>query len=64
MVAAHSVDAVIGWHTSAVRERIAPRLDGRVRYLYTAVYESGERTYLAKAEGLEFDVLAEIDQGD
>lgn len=37
------VDAVIGWHTSAVREALAPRLHGRVPYVFTNVYEGGER---------------------
>ena len=44
LVTSRSVDAVVGWHTSAVRERVAPVLQGRVPYLYTAVYEGGERT--------------------
>lgn len=38
------VDAVVGWHISAVRRRIAPRVAGRVPYVYTALYEGGERT--------------------
>ena len=44
LVTSGAVDAVVGWHTSAVRQRLAPRLRGRVPYLYTAVYEGGERT--------------------
>lgn len=44
MVASGAVAAVTGWHTSAVREAIAPRLQGRVPYVYTAVYEGGEHT--------------------
>lgn len=44
LVASGSVSAVTGWHTSAVREKVAPRLRGRVPYVYTAVYEGGERT--------------------
>ncbi len=44
LVTSRSVDAVIGWHTSAVRERVAPVLQSRVPYLYTALYEGGERT--------------------
>ncbi|GAA4875862.1 substrate-binding domain-containing protein [Pseudonocardia benzenivorans] len=39
-----AVDAVCGWHTSAVRQQLAPRLQGRVPYVYTAVYEGGEQT--------------------
>ena len=38
------VDAVAGWHISAVREVVAPRIDGRVPYVYTALYEGGERS--------------------
>ena len=38
------VDAVVGWHTSAVRRALAPRIAGRVPYVYTAQYEGGERT--------------------
>lgn len=38
------VEAVAGWHTSAVRKAVAPRLRGRVPYIYTAVYEGGEHT--------------------
>lgn len=44
LVGSGAVDAVAGWHTSAVRQAIAPRLQGRVPYVYTAVYEGGERT--------------------
>jgi len=43
MVELGIAEAVVGWHTSAVRERLAPRLRGRVPYVYTAVYEGGER---------------------
>ncbi|ODT98701.1 MAG: hypothetical protein ABS81_27255 [Pseudonocardia sp. SCN 72-86] len=39
-----AVQAVTGWHTSAVRQTLAPRLRGRVPYVYTAVYEGGEHT--------------------
>ncbi len=37
-----TVDAVVGWHISAVREAVAPRIAGRVPYVYTALYEGGE----------------------
>jgi urea transport system substrate-binding protein len=43
LVTAGSVDAVAGWHISAVREVVAPRINGRVPYVYTALYEGGER---------------------
>lgn len=42
LVDSGQVEAVTGWHTSAVRECLAPRLRGRVPYVYTAVYEGGE----------------------
>ncbi|WP_285596832.1 substrate-binding domain-containing protein [Actinomycetospora sp. NBRC 106378] len=44
LVRAGRVDAVVGWHISAVRHRIAPRVAGQVPYVYTALYEGGERT--------------------
>ena len=43
LITAGVVDAVAGWHISAVREVVAPRIDGRVPYIYTALYEGGER---------------------
>lgn len=44
LVTSASVSAVTGWHTSAVRQAVAPRLHGQVPYVYTALYEGGERT--------------------
>jgi ABC-type branched-subunit amino acid transport system substrate-binding protein len=44
LVSAGAIDAVAGWHISAVREVVAPRIDGRVPYVYTALYEGGERS--------------------
>jgi urea transport system substrate-binding protein len=38
------VDAVVGWHISAVRRAVAPRIASRVPYIYTALYEGGEHT--------------------
>lgn len=38
------VEAVVGWHISAVRREMAPRVAGEVPYVYTALYEGGERT--------------------
>lgn len=38
------VQAVAGWHLSAVRQAVAPRIAGRVPYVYSALYEGGERT--------------------
>jgi ABC-type branched-subunit amino acid transport system substrate-binding protein len=44
LVSMRAVDAVVGWHTSAVRKALLPRIAGRVPYIYTAQYEGGERT--------------------
>jgi urea transport system substrate-binding protein len=44
LVDAGLVDAVVGWHISAVRQAVVPRIAGRVPYVYTALYEGGERT--------------------
>ncbi|MGW1874411.1 substrate-binding domain-containing protein [Streptomyces sp. NPDC001975] len=44
LVAPGAVDGVVGWHTSAVRQALLPRIAGRVPYVYTAQYEGGERT--------------------
>lgn len=38
------VDAVSGWHISAVRQAVAPVVAGRVPYVYAPLYEGGERT--------------------
>lgn len=37
------VEAVVGWHISAVRNAVAPRIADLVPYVYTALYEGGER---------------------
>ena len=42
LVSARAVDAVVGWQISAVRNAVAPRIAGRVPYVYTALYEGGE----------------------
>src|ERR1051326_3522520 len=36
LVSAGAVQAVTGWHISAFREAVAPRIRGRVPYAYTA----------------------------
>lgn len=41
-VDAGEVDALVGWHTSAVRRALVREVGGRVPYFYTAVYEGGE----------------------
>src|SRR5437868_9447036 len=44
LITSGAVDAVTGWHISAVRQAVAPRIAGRVPYTYTPLYEGGERT--------------------
>ncbi|RKS77144.1 amino acid/amide ABC transporter substrate-binding protein (HAAT family) [Actinomadura pelletieri DSM 43383] len=44
LVVSGAVQAVTGWHVSTVRQRIVPRVAGRVPYVYTALYEGGERS--------------------
>lgn len=43
LIDAGRVDAVTGWHISAVREVVAPTIAGRVPYVYTPDYEGGEQ---------------------
>lgn len=43
LVDAGAVDAVTGWHISAVRNAVAPVTAGRIPYVYTSLYEGGER---------------------
>lgn len=38
-----AIDGIVGWHLSHVRRAIAARLDGAVPYVYSALYEGGER---------------------
>ncbi len=37
------IDALTGWHISSVREAVAPVTTGRIPYVYTSLYEGGER---------------------
>jgi urea transport system substrate-binding protein len=43
LITAGQVNAVMGWHISAVRQAVAPRIADRVPYVYTPLYEGGER---------------------
>jgi ABC-type branched-subunit amino acid transport system substrate-binding protein len=43
LVSRGQVDAVVGTHTSAVRRALAPQIADRVPYVYTSIYEGGER---------------------
>ncbi|GAA1331649.1 substrate-binding domain-containing protein [Pseudonocardia xinjiangensis] len=50
LLSAGAVEAVTGWHISAVRQQVAPIVSGRAPYVYSPLYEGGERTpgvYLA-----------------
>jgi urea transport system substrate-binding protein len=44
LVAAGEVDALIGMHTSAVRQRVVRAVGGQVPFVYTPLYEGGETT--------------------
>jgi urea transport system substrate-binding protein len=44
LVSMGAVHGVTGWHISSVRQAVAPRIAHRVPYVYTALYEGGERT--------------------
>ena len=44
LVADGRVEAVVGWHVSAVRQAVAPRVARPAPYVYSALYEGGERT--------------------
>lgn len=44
LLADDAVDTVLGMHISAVRNALAPRVAGRVPYIYTPLYEGGEST--------------------
>lgn len=43
LIDAEAVDAVVGMHISAVRQRLLKTVRGRVPYIYTPLYEGGER---------------------
>jgi len=43
LVSMGAVQGVTGWHISSVRQAVAPRVADRVPYVYTALYEGGER---------------------
>jgi ABC-type branched-subunit amino acid transport system substrate-binding protein len=43
LITTGTVEAVTGWHISAVRQAVVPRIADRVPYVYTPLYEGGER---------------------
>src|SRR5690606_10383726 len=44
VVASGEVDVIVGSHTSAVGVALRSHIAGRIPYIYTTVYEGGERT--------------------
>ncbi len=44
LVEAGDIDAIIGMHTSAVRQRILRAVGGQIPFIYTPLYEGGEST--------------------
>lgn len=44
LVESGEVDAIIGMHTSAVRQRILAAVGGQIPFVYTPLYEGGEST--------------------
>jgi urea transport system substrate-binding protein len=44
LISAGEVEAVAGWHLSVVRQALAPVVEDRVPYVYSPLYEGGERT--------------------
>jgi ABC-type branched-subunit amino acid transport system substrate-binding protein len=43
LLAEQAIDAVVGMHLSSVRKALLPVLGGRLPYVYTPLYEGGER---------------------
>lgn len=43
-IGTHGIEALVGMHTSAVRERIVRAVGGMLPYVYTPLYEGGEAT--------------------
>lgn len=39
-----AVDAIVGMHISAIRQRLSKIVQARIPYIYTPLYEGGERT--------------------
>ncbi|KPQ07069.1 MAG: amino acid/amide ABC transporter substrate-binding protein, HAAT family [Rhodobacteraceae bacterium HLUCCA12] len=39
-----AVDAIVGMHISAIRQRLSKIVQNRIPYIYTPLYEGGERT--------------------
>src|SRR5690606_9515285 len=44
MIEQNEIDAIVGMHISAVRQQLAKVVRGRVPYVYTPLYEGGEKS--------------------
>jgi len=44
LIETKSIDAIVGMHISAVRQRLSKVVRQRIPYIYTPLYEGGERT--------------------
>ena len=45
LIESRSIDAIVGMHISAVRQRLTKVVAGRIPYVYTPLYEGGERSF-------------------
>ena len=45
LIGSRSIDAIVGMHISAVRQRLAKVVRGRIPFVYTPMYEGGERSF-------------------
>ena len=45
LIESRSIDAIVGMHISAVRQRLTKAVRGRVPYVYTPMYEGGEHGF-------------------
>ena len=44
LIETNSIDAIVGMHISAIRQRLSKVVCQRIPYIYTPLYEGGERT--------------------
>ena len=44
LIETNSIDAIVGMHISAIRQRLSKVMRQRIPYIYTPLYEGGERT--------------------
>ena len=45
LIGSRSIDAIVGMHISAVRQRLTKVVRGRIPYVYTPMYEGGEHGF-------------------